>query len=162
MDQVAVTKGVIAASLRVFEKRHPWGRRHESIVYWAGRRGRDGGIVVTTCVAPRATTTPGSYRTTSEHNARAVSVMNDLNVQLIAQVHSHPGSIVGHSHGDTLGALMPFDGLLSIIVPNYGTSGMWPLDNCGVHEYSGGEFRRLHAIEVSRRFKLLSELIDLR
>ena len=44
-------------------------------------------------------------------------------LELIGQVHSHPGRFVGHSDGDDERALMPYDGFLSIVVPHYGRRG---------------------------------------
>lgn len=162
--RIDVAANVIVATLAVFRKRHEWGRRHEGIVYWAGREARNGDWIVTTCIAPHAVTTPGSYRTTSVGNAEAICAMNRENVQLIAQVHSHPGRMVDHSAGDEIGALMPFDGFISVVVPYYGVRGMWPLDvmGCGVHEYSRHGFRRLRDPEVGDRFGLLRDFLDLR
>jgi proteasome lid subunit RPN8/RPN11 len=159
---IIIANEVITATIAVCQTKHRWGRRHESILYWAGTQTTRNDVLITTCIAPRAKTTPGSFRTTAADNARAISAMNNEGLQLVAQVHSHPGTLVDHSHGDVTGALMPFEGFLSIVVPEYGSNGMWPLHRCGVHRYERGIFRRLTSSEVQRGFQLRPSCIDLR
>ena len=134
---------------------------HEGIVYWAGRRVENESFVMA-CIAPAARTTYGSFATSSETNARVVISLADAGLELLGQVHSHPGNSVGHSRGDDENALMPYDGFLSIVVPNYGRQGMNRLAICGVHIFEGSRFRRLSQYEVAARFRVVKELIDLR
>ena len=61
---------------------------------------------------------------------------------LLAQVHSHPGPGNLHSFGDDSRIFMPFDGMLSIVVPNYGRGGLLPLSRCGVHQFRAGAWIR--------------------
>jgi proteasome lid subunit RPN8/RPN11 len=152
---------VLQASRRVFQDSRGLFRRHEGIVYWAGRQCR-GDWLVTTCIAPHARTTPGSFKTSASANATVVTSINAAGLELIAQVHSHPGGFIDHSDGDSRGALMPYEGFLSIIVPNYGCREMWPLTQCGVHRFESGRFRRLSSGDVEAMFRLVHSLIDLR
>jgi proteasome lid subunit RPN8/RPN11 len=134
---------------------------HEGVVYWAGRRlGPD--AVVTTCIAPAAETTYGSFATSSSTNAKVVMFLAQEGLELLGQVHSHPGRFVDHSHGDNERALMPYEGLLSIVVPHYGRRGMQPLTDCGIHFFEGGAFRRLTNLEIESRFRIVSHFADLR
>lgn len=135
--------------------------RHEGIVYWAGR---DFGTewFVTTCLAPKANTTPGSYQTFRATNAKVISSMAGSSLQMLAQVHSHPGDWVEHSNGDNRGAFMPYENFLSVIVPSYGRKGIWPLSKCGVHRFESGAFRQLSDSEIDAAFRLLLTSIDLR
>src|SRR6185312_11366090 len=87
-------------------------RPHEGVVYWAGRRA-GGECFVTTCIAPAARTSWGSFDTSSETNARVVMYLADVGLELLGQIHSHPSDLVGHSEGDDERALMPYDGFLS-------------------------------------------------
>ena len=105
--------------------------------------------VITTVILPEAVTTYGSFRTSAAANARVVALLAAADLVLLAQVHSHPGRIVDHSAGDDADALMPYENFLSIIVPNYAKATMWPLDQCGVHRFEHGRFRRLRPQEVT-------------
>jgi proteasome lid subunit RPN8/RPN11 len=83
-------------------------------------------------------------------------------LELLGQVHSHPGSFVDHSEGDDEMALMPYDGFLSIVVPHYARDGMRPLATCGVHLFERARFRRLDDSEVEARFRVVDDFTDLR
>jgi len=158
---VYIHESVLNESRRVFRKTRSLYRRHESIVYWAGREDRDV-LVVTTCIAPYAKTTAGSFRTSASSNAHAISRSNELGLAILAQVHTHPGPCTEHSNGDSRGALMPYDGFYSIVIPEYGTRLLWPLTTAGVYRYMRGTFARLDTPEIHNIFRLLPSLVDLR
>jgi hypothetical protein len=158
---VVIQESVIAVTGRLLRESKRGRKRHEGVVYWAGLDlGSD--VLVTTCIAPSATTTPGSFHISAEANARVITVLNDLRLVLLAQVHSHPGAWIQHSGGDDSGAFMPFENLLSIVVPDYGHEDPWPLTNCGVHLFAGGEFRRLSNREIEEKFRIFPTSCDLR
>ena len=56
--------------------------------------------------------------------------------------------------------LLPFDGMLSIVVPWYGKDGMHPLFSCGIHQYQEGRWvlsnKNLDGIQV------VPSMVDLR
>jgi hypothetical protein len=81
---------------------------------------------------------------------------------MLAQVHTHPGSFVGHSPGDHVGAFMPYNDSLSIVVANYCKEGVKLFDNCGIHRFEHGRFRELGKKEVAECFLIIPTLIDLR
>jgi proteasome lid subunit RPN8/RPN11 len=137
------------------------GQLHEGVVYWAGRR-MGAQNIVTTCIAPDARTTYGSFATTSHANARVVMYLADHGLELLGQVHSHPGAFVDHSDGDDECALMPYDGFLSIVVPRYARDGLRPLSSCGVHIFEFSGFRRLSHAEIAARFRIIDDFADLR
>jgi hypothetical protein len=111
---------------------------------------------------PNAKTTRGSFATSASDNARVVKKLVEHKLELYAQVHTHGSSSVEHSYGDIVGALMPYEGFLSIVVPHYGRNSMWPLYNCGVYRFEGGRFVRLSPNEIDETIKLVPSLIDLR
>jgi proteasome lid subunit RPN8/RPN11 len=88
--------------------------------------------------------------------------LSSTGLELIGQVHSHPGEFVGHSKGDDRRALMPYEGFLSVVVPHYAREGMLPLTICGVHVFESSRFRRLQTVEVEAQFRILPEFSDLR
>jgi proteasome lid subunit RPN8/RPN11 len=134
---------------------------HEGILYWAGLSSPDR-WVITTIVLPKARTTSGSFRTSSLANAQMIAFLADHGLELLAQVHSHPGSFVGHSAGDITGALMPYENFLSIVVPHYSRKGLTTLRSLGIHRFELDEFRRLTESDVSATFKVLPTCGDLR
>lgn len=135
--------------------------RHEGIAYWAGVTTGDA-WVITTVLAPEALTTRGSYRTSALANARAVNKVNELGLQILAQIHGHPGDWVGHSLGDDHGAFMPYEGFYSLVLPRYGCQGMLPLSRCGVHRYQDGRFVRLTPEQIEQQFLFVPTAVDLR
>lgn len=137
------------------------GRPHEGVAYWAGRRAGDE-YFITTCIAPAARTTYGSFDTSSHTNAKVIMYLASAGLELLGQVHSHPGVSVGHSAGDDERALMPYEGFLSVVVPHYARRGMLPLAICGVHIFEDSRFRRLQDSEIEARFRVVAEFADLR
>lgn len=158
---MVIHEGVIPATGRLLRQSKQGCRKHEGVVYWAGR---DMGpeCLVTTCIAPNAVTSPGSFHVSAEANADVIMLLNKLSLVLMGQVHSHPGNLIGHSSGDDRGAFMPFENLISIVVPNYGRLDPWPLTKCGVHRFVGGAFRKLTEGEVERKFRVLPAACNLR
>jgi proteasome lid subunit RPN8/RPN11 len=134
---------------------------HEGVAYWAGHRaGAD--CFITTCIAPAARTTRGSFDTSARANARVVMYLANAGLELLGQVHSHAGRFVDHSDGDDERALMPYGGFLSIVVPHYARGGMRPLTACGIHVFDHSRFRRLPDAEVEACFHIVDDFADLR
>ena len=156
-----VSRAVLKRTIEVLQRSGTVAETHEGVAYWAGRWFSVGSII-TTCIAPAAKTTSNSFETSSYTNARAVAYLAGADLELLGQVHSHPASSVGHSHGDDERALMPYEGFLSIVVPHYGQHGMTPLTGCGVHVFESGRFRRMGGTEVESSFRLIDVFTDLR
>jgi len=142
--RVFVPESVLAKTEHLIASTH----EHEEVVYWAGLEGPHG-IVAVSALAPEADTTYGSFDTTAVSNAVAIQWAASRGLGIVAQLHCHPDHRVGHSRGDDLGALMPYENFLSIVVPHYGTSGMGDFQTSGVHRYEHGRFRRLTSDEVT-------------
>ena len=158
---VYLCESVLKQSIETLSSSGNAVEHHEGIVYWAGRRyGLDS--LVTTCIAPAATATYGSFKTSSYTNAKVVMWLAREELELLGQVHSHPGSFVDHSQGDDELALMPFEGFLSIVIPHYGQQGIWPLTQCGVHRFEAGQFRRLSTKELEKSFRVIPDFCDIR
>jgi hypothetical protein len=156
-----ICSSVIERTLAVLSESGQAGAPHEGVVYWAGLR-VPGRQIVTTCVAPAAKTTYGSFDTSSAANARVVMYLAGAGLELLGQVHSHPGNLVDHSMGDDERAFMPYEGFLSVVVPDYARQGMLPLRKCGVHVFERGEFRRLTDSEVEAKLQAVPAFEDLR
>jgi len=159
--RVWILRAVVERTLDVLRASGTVEEAHEGIVYWAGRRlGPE--AIVTTCIVPMATTTFGSFRTSSETNAKVVMYLATAGLELLGQVHSHPGKSCDHSEGDDELALMPYEGFVSIVVPHYARCGMEPLSRCGIHVFETRGFRRLTPQEIRRSVRIVDGFTDLR
>lgn len=138
---------------------------NEGLVYWAGKVSNNT-IKVTAVIAPNTESDFGRVSTSHKDNFHVVNELSKLKLVEVAQVHSHPGHFVGHSDGDDEWAAFKFDGLLSLVVPNYCKDGMLPLEKCGVHRYENEEFIRLSTEYVKKHFRLVddnnSKFVELR
>ncbi len=91
---------------------------HEGIAYLLGQS--DG--VTTLAVAamrPESRTTRGSFAVSAPAMARVVRAAVDHGLQVVGQVHTHPGEAF-HSEGDDEGARIAYSGYVSIVLPDYG------------------------------------------
>jgi proteasome lid subunit RPN8/RPN11 len=76
-------------------------------------------------------------------------------VQLLIDVHTHPGSDVRQSSIDVRHPMLPILGHTAMIVPSFARTAWWSLDAVGVYEYLGGFRWRTHAATArDRRVKL--------
>jgi hypothetical protein len=134
---------------------------HEGIVYWGGIESPRGSCAVT-AVSPTASTTWGSFRTELQANVDLIDALAQLELTLVAQVHSHPGRWVDHSDGDDTGAIVRFAGFWSLVVPEFAKNGMRPLSGVGVHLFADGAFRRLKPDALAMRVRIIPGALDLR
>jgi len=93
-------------------------RGHEGIAYLFGQT-NGATTVVVGAIRPEAQTTVGSFSVTSIAMARVVRRATDAGLQVVGQIHTHPGRAY-HSDGDEDGARIVYDGYVSIVVPDYG------------------------------------------
>jgi proteasome lid subunit RPN8/RPN11 len=77
-------------------------------------------------------------------------------LQLLIDVHTHPGRDVSQSSIDERHPMLPILGHTAIIVPNFGKTGCWSLNAVGVYEYLGSFRWRTHSASAPRRRVKLS------
>jgi proteasome lid subunit RPN8/RPN11 len=76
-------------------------------------------------------------------------------LDLLIDVHTHPGPDVRQSSIDERHPMMPITGHTAMIVPNFAKTGWWSLNAIGVYEYLGGLKWRTHTASArGRRVKL--------
>jgi proteasome lid subunit RPN8/RPN11 len=76
-------------------------------------------------------------------------------LDLLVDVHTHPGRDVRQSSIDERHPMMPITGHTAMIVPDFAKTGWWSLNAIGVYEYLGGFKWRTHAASArNRRVKL--------
>jgi proteasome lid subunit RPN8/RPN11 len=79
----------------------------------------------------------------------------ERNLQLLIDVHTHPGDNVRQSDIDKRHPMMPVVSHTAMIVPRYAQTTSWSLKAVGVYEYLGSFKWRTHApMAPDRRVKL--------
>lgn len=134
---------------------------HEGIALLAGRE-VGGTVLLTTALFPEADHRKAYVRTSDQAFADASRAARTHGLGILGQVHSHPGASAIHSTGDDLMVRPRFDGMLSIVVPHYGSYGMRPLAMLGVHQFVEGRWQLATPESVRHGFTVLPNSIDLR
>jgi proteasome lid subunit RPN8/RPN11 len=80
---------------------------------------------------------------------------------VLCQVHSHPGNDARHSDGDDELVLLPFEGMLSIVVPRFGLFMRSIADVC-VHQFQDGRWVLCSSASVDSQLTVVSANQDLR
>lgn len=108
---------------------------NEGLVFLAGMQ-VDDSTIYTTVIIPRIDNTRGSVFVDAGEYGNCGRLARKAGLQILAQVHSHPGSCCHHSDGDDMLIVMPFEGMLSLVMPHYGRRAT-PLNEWGVHQRRG-------------------------
>ena len=58
-------------------------------------------------------------------------------LRVLADVHTHPGSYVRQSSIDQRNPMIPLQGHIALILPNFANTPWWTLDLAGIYEYLG-------------------------
>ena len=79
----------------------------------------------------------------------------ETKLQVLADVHTHPGGNVSQSRIDRRNPMVPMVGHIGLIVPDFAHTRWWSLAAVGVYEYLGDfNWRPQGASVESRRFRL--------
>ena len=112
------------------------GTSHEGLVFWLGRTVGTSTLVLSVGV-PKLESTPGSVRASEDEVGQIARSARSHMLGVVAQVHSHPGFDTRHSDGDDELVFMPFHGMFSLVVADYGNGGLTLGDGVGLHQYQG-------------------------
>ena len=113
-------------------------RRHEGIVYLLGQT--DGHTSLAAAVfRPSAITTRGSFHVDKLAMRPLIDAASAAGLKVVGQLHTHPQEAY-HSAGDEAGALIRFNGFVSIVLPDYGTR-LPSLDGAAVYMFSSAARR---------------------
>lgn len=115
-----------------------------------------------TAIFPAAETRPGFVRCSEQEFARASLAARRFRLGVLAQVHTHPGSVTLHSVGDDDMVRPRYEGMISIVVPHYARFGLRPLHGLGVHQLQDGIWVRIDAASIRERIILVPGGVDLR
>jgi hypothetical protein len=146
---VFIPQSVIQETEKLFLSFTKDSERFEGVVYWVGKETAKG-LLVTEVVAPRAMMTPVSFRVSAEENARIMTELVKKGEQIISQLSSRPpGNDLQHRLTEEEMGFLPFEGLVSIVVSDYGTEGLLPFsEKIAVFLFKKGMFEKLPASEI--------------
>lgn len=113
--------------------------RHEGMLFWLGRR-LSSDVIVAGSAVPACHHGPQHVTAPPAAVGRIVRAARELGLGIVAQVHSHPGEDTRHSEGDDSLILMPFEGMFSLIVGQYGLGGITPEAGLGMHQFQDGRW----------------------
>jgi proteasome lid subunit RPN8/RPN11 len=109
---------------------------HEGLVWWLGRNVHHDTIVLA-CHLPACDSGPQHVFADEAATGDAARAARALGLGIVAQVHSHPGRDTRHSDGDDELILMPYEGMFSLVVSEYGTGSLLPSEGAGLHQFQG-------------------------
>lgn len=135
------------------------GANHENAMYLLGRRVEEDAVALA-LVRPILVTTPRSYATSVESHQDVLKYISGSGLEIIGQIHCHPGEGVYHSDGDDDLAFGRSEGYWSMVVPHYSRAGLWTVADCGFHHYTAGCFKMLTNEAVARRILIIGDYED--
>jgi proteasome lid subunit RPN8/RPN11 len=97
------------------------------------------------------TSCPGAITFHAEGYAALWEYCREKSVEVIADVHTHPGPQVGQSEIDRRHPMVPVVGHTAMIVPNFADAAWWSLEKVGVYEYVGNFTWRSHGPAKGQR-----------
>lgn len=82
--------------------------------------------------------------------SKLTDLADELGTYLVGQIHSHPGRFIDLSEVDQKYGVRCQD-YLSVVCPHYAQRALSGIQECGVHLFDSGHYRRFGAAEVTRR-----------
>jgi proteasome lid subunit RPN8/RPN11 len=159
MGEYFISRSVISATGKALPTFRDAFSDHEGAVFWGGRETPIGTFIIK-AVVPVAEHSSGRVYVSEQAVLETVHRLREDGLGLVAQVHSHTTEDARHSEGDDRLVLMPYEGMLSIVVPHYGKFGLMPLSGCGVHQFQDGVWRL--CTSGLERVRIISASLDLR
>jgi proteasome lid subunit RPN8/RPN11 len=161
MRQLLVPQNVLTETWCAFQEGAR--ARVESTVRWSSPAAlaKSDLSVVTTVVSPGQRVSQAYFEIPYDATRTMGQTLREHGLVNVAQVHTHPGSWVGHSSWDDSHAYSSRDSALSIIWPNYGST-LPSIDDWGVHECRAGRWVRLSASIARQRIKIVPSVMQLR
>jgi len=135
---------------------------HEGMAFWAGRESEGcGPTVILEVIVPDAEHSNQRVMASAEAVGSAARVARAHSVGILCQIHSHPGRDTRHSDGDDRLILLPFEGMLSIVVPEFGIR-FTQLSQASVHQFQDGRWVLCSAASVAAGIVIAPAQVDLR
>lgn len=121
------------------ESKSPAGKSHEGLAFWLGRTVGSSTLVLSVGI-PAVQSEPFRVRVAEEHVGALARTARSHGLGIVAQIHSHPGADTRHSEGDDQLVFMPFEGMFSLVVANFGEGSLLPRDGAGLHQYQENQW----------------------
>jgi hypothetical protein len=142
VGRLLVADQVLAPTQAALQASSGQHRSHEGLVFWLGLTTETDTLVLSVAAPPTEHYADGVF--VSEPAVAATArAARTLGLGLVAQVHSHPGDDTRHSDGDDRLILMPFEGMFSLVVANYGHGSPLPTHGAGLHQFQRGQWVRV-------------------
>jgi proteasome lid subunit RPN8/RPN11 len=161
MGRFRITDSALTAVERLLPTYRGVDGPHEGICFLCGYETTVATVYVT-AIAPTADHGRGHVRCSEADLLSVTKTAREHRLGLLAQVHSHPGGATGHSYGDDQMVFMPFEGMLSIVVPDYAHYGLLPLDSLGVHQYQQDRWVLCSRESIRANFTVVPTAQDIR
>lgn len=140
--QLLVSEAVLGPTRAALQASSGRGRRHEGIVLWLGTSDGETTLVVA-CSAPVRDSGPGHVHIDETSVADVSRGARSNGLGVVCQVHSHPGTDTRHSDGDDQMILMPYNGMFSLVVGDFGLGSLDPRAGAGLHQYQDGVWTKV-------------------
>jgi proteasome lid subunit RPN8/RPN11 len=142
VGKLLVAEQVLAPSRAALQASSRQHEPHEGLVFWIGRTIGADTLVLSVVVVPTDHHRDGVF--VNEHTVAATArAARRVGLGLVAQVHSHPSADTRHSVGDNKLITMPFSGMFSLVVADYGRGSLLPAQGAGLHQYLHSRWVRL-------------------
>jgi proteasome lid subunit RPN8/RPN11 len=134
------------------------GQRHEGLVFWAGRI-IGANTYVLAAIVPQCDHGPYRVIANEQQMGAVARAARERGLGIVSEVHTHPDNDTRHSDGDDELVFMPFEGMFSLVVGNYGDGSFDPSKGAGLHQYQNGEWIQVsNAADV---FRIVPALIEI-
>lgn len=133
---------------------------HEGMAFWAGRE-VEGATILLQVIVPECDHSSGRVMASREAVGRAARAARSAGLGILCQIHSHPGWDGRHSDGDDDLILLPFEGMLSVVVPFFGAM-FSSITRCCVHQFQASRWVLCSSESVVRNFTIVPPMVDLR
>ncbi len=135
-------------------------RAVEQVCYFDGIRCGEDGVVVT-LTFPHAQLFPDHFEVSPDAMSQAGKHLRRFQTRRLAQVHTHPGSWVGHSAWDDAKAYSQLDGALSLVLPNHARARP-RLEQAGVHVRTATGWEQLTTQNAAEVVRIVPSFLDFR
>jgi proteasome lid subunit RPN8/RPN11 len=157
----AITDAALDAAERLLPTYRGPDGPHEGIAFLAGVETPSTTFLLAT-ITPEADHGRGHVFCSAAEVLAASRAARANGLAILAQLHTHPSPVTFHSVGDDSMVLLPFEGMLSIVAPEYGRYGLRPLDSLGIHQFQGGRWVLCERSSTRAGFRIVTSSLDLR
>ena len=147
VGRLIVSKSVASQTRMALQSFRGHDGLHEGLVYWLGRRMSNDSIVVSSII-PKCNHAPQSVMVSESVVGNIMKHVRMMGLGIVAQVHSHSGDDTRHSEGDDKLILMPFEGMFSVVVGNYGSGGITMQAGVGLHQFQNSKWVQIQMIAL--------------